>query len=221
MSRKTLAMTDALYDYLLAVSLREPPILRRLREETAAHPRAGMQLAPEQGQFLALLVKLLGATKTLEVGVFTGYSSLCVALALPPEGRIVACDVNEEWTATARRYWAEAGVAGKIDLRLAPALQTLDRLLDEGGTDTFDFAFIDADKDNYAGYYERALRLVRPGGLIALDNTLQGGRVADPSADDPTTATIRALNERLHRDDRITLSLLPLGDGLTLALKNA
>lgn len=221
MSRKTLPMTDALHDYLLAVSLREPDVLRRLREETAAHPRAGMQLAPEQGQFLGLLVRLLGATKTLEVGVFTGYSALCVALALPPAGRIVACDINEEWTATARRYWAEAGVAGKIDLWLAPALQTLDRLLDGGEAGTFDFAFIDADKENYAGYYERALRLVRPGGLIALDNTLQGGRVADPSADDPTTATIRALNERLHRDDRITLSLLPLGDGLTLALKNA
>ena len=221
MSRKTLAMTDALHDYLLAVSLREPPVLRRLHEETAAHPRAGMQLAPEQGQFLALLVKLLGATKALEVGVFTGYSSLCVALALPPEGRIVACDVNEEWTATARRYWAEAGVAGKIDLRLAPALQSLDRLLDEGGADTFDFAFIDADKDNYAGYYERALRLVRAGGLIALDNTLWGGRVADPADDDETTPIVRALNERLHRDDRVTLSLLPVGDGLTLALKNA
>ncbi len=220
MSRKTLPMTDALHDYLLAVSLREPDVLRRLREETAAHPRAGMQLAPEQGQFLGLLVRLLGATKTLEVGVFTGYSALCVALALPPAGRIVACDINEEWTATARRYWAEAGVAGKIDLRLAPALQTLDRLLDGGEAGTFDFAFIDADKENYAGYYERALRLVRPGGLIAVDNTLWGGRVADPAADDETTRAVRAFNERLRRDDRVTLSLLPLGDGLTLALKD-
>ncbi len=220
MSRKTLPMTDALHDYLLAVSLREPDVLRRLREETAAHPRAGMQLAPEQGQFLGLLVRLLGATKTLEVGVFTGYSALCVALALPPAGRIVACDINEEWTATARRYWAEAGVAGKIDLRLAPALQTLDRLLDGGEAGTFDFAFIDADKENYAGYYERALRLVRPGGLIAVDNTLWGGRVADPAADDETTRTVHAFNEHLRRDDRVTLSLLPLGDGLTLALKD-
>jgi caffeoyl-CoA O-methyltransferase len=221
MSRKTLAMTDALHDYLLARALREPDLLRRLREETAGLPNAGMQLSPEQGQFMALLVEILGATRTLEVGVFTGYSSLRVALALPPTGRVVACDVNEEWTAIARRYWAEAGVADKIDLRLAPALQTLDRLLDDGRADAFDFAFIDADKSNYAGYYERALRLVRPGGLILLDNTLWGGRVADPADQGEDTLAIRALNERLHRDERVTLSLLPIGDGLTLARRRS
>lgn len=219
MSRKTLAMTDALHDYLLANSLREPDILRRLREETARLPNAGMQLSPEQGQFMALLIELMGATKTLEVGVFTGYSSLRVALALPPEGRIVACDVNEDWTGMARRYWAEAGVADKIDLRLAPALETLDRLLADGQAATFDFAFIDADKGNYAGYYERALQLARHGGLILFDNMLRNGRVADPTVQDADTVAIRALNERLHRDERVTLSLLPIGDGLTLARK--
>lgn len=219
MSRKTLSLDGALYEYFLAVSSREPDPLRRLREETARLPQAGMQLAPEQGQLLALLVGLMGATKTLEVGVFTGYSALCVALALPPEGRVVACDLSEEWTAVARRYWDKAGVRDKIDLRLAPALDTLDRLLEGGQAGSFDFAFIDADKGNYAGYYERALELVRPGGLIALDNMLRGGRVADPAARDEDTVAIRALNGRLHRDERIALSLVPIGDGLTLARK--
>lgn len=217
MSRKTIEMTDALHDYLLANSLREPEVLRRLREETAPLPRAGMQLSPEQGQFLALLVRLLGATRTLEVGVFTGYSALVTALALPPEGRITACDVSEEWTAIARRYWQEAGVADKIDLRLAPALQTLDGLLDEGRAGAYDFAFIDADKGNYARYYERALQLVRPGGLIAIDNVLWGGRIADPDDRSEDTVALRDLNARLHRDERIDLSIVPIGDGLTLA----
>ncbi|WP_017716100.1 class I SAM-dependent methyltransferase [Kamptonema formosum] len=219
MSNKTLGLDSRLCDYLLSVSLREPEILRQLREETARHPRARMQIAPEQGQFMALLAQLLWAKKTLEIGVFTGYSSLCVALALPPEGKIVACDVSEEYTATARRYWEAAGVAGKIDLRIAPALQTLDQLLAAGEAGTFDFAFIDADKDNYDGYFELSLQLVRTGGLIAIDNVLWGGQVADPQVQDSNTQAIRAFNEKLHRDERVTLSLVPIADGLTLALK--
>jgi len=219
MSRRTIAVDDALYDYFTAVSLRETDLLRQLREETGRMPRAQLQLAPEQGQLLALLVKLIGARRTLELGVFTGYSSLWVALALPDDGQIVACDVNAEWTAIARHYWEAAGVAEKIDLRLAPALETLDRLIAEGQAGTFDFAFIDADKGNYAHYYERALTLLRPGGLIALDNMLQDGRVADPAAQGSNVTAVRALNARLHTDERIDLSLLPIGDGLTLARK--
>lgn len=219
MSRQTLAMTDALHEYVLSVSLREADALRRLRDETAAMPHANMQLAPEQGQFLALLVRLIGARRTLEVGVFTGYSSTAIALALPPDGRVIACDVSEEYTAVARRYWAEAGVADKIDLRIGPALGTLDALLAAGEADAFDFAFIDADKPNYPHYYERALRLVRPGGLIALDNTLQNGRVADPNAMGESVRIIRALNTHLHGDARVDVSLVPIGDGLTLARK--
>jgi caffeoyl-CoA O-methyltransferase len=219
MSKKTLGLNEQLYDYLLSVSLREPEILRQLRQETDSHPQATMQIAPEQGQFMALLVKLMGATKTLEVGVFTGYSSLCVALALPPTGKIVACDVSEEYTAIARRYWQAAGVADKIELRLAPALETLDQLLADGQAETFDFAFIDADKANYEGYYERSLQLVRPGGLIAIDNVLWSGRVADSEVQNNSTSAIRALNDKLYRDQRICLSLVPIADGLTLALK--
>jgi caffeoyl-CoA O-methyltransferase len=219
MSRRTIAVDDALYDYFTAVSLREPELLRQLREETGRMANAQLQLAPEQGQLLALLVKLIGARRTLELGVFTGYSSLWVALALPPDGRIIACDVNVEWTAIARQYWQAAGVAEKIDIRLAPALETLDHLIAEGEAGTFDFAFIDADKGNYANYYERALTLLRPGGLIALDNTLQDGRVADPTAQGGNVTAVRALNARLHTDERIDLSLLPIGDGLTLARK--
>jgi len=219
MSKKTLGLNDQLYDYLLSVSLREPEILRQLRQETNSHPQATMQIAPEQGQFMALLVQLMGATKTLEVGVFTGYSSLCVALALPPTGKIVACDVSEEYTRIARRYWQAAGVADKIELRLAPALETLDQLLAEDQAETFDFAFIDADKANYEGYYERSLQLVRPGGLIAIDNVLWSGRVADPEVQNNSTSAIRALNDKLYRDQRISLSLVPIADGLTLALK--
>ena len=219
MLKRTLGLDDRLYDYLLSASLREPEILRQLRQETANHPRSIMQIAPEQGQFMALLVQLLGATKTLEVGVFTGYSSLCVALALPPTGKVVACDISEEYTSVARRYWQAAGVADKIDLRIAPALETLDQLLAAGQAETFDFAFIDADKGNYEGYYERALHLVRPGGLIAIDNVLWYGRVADPEDRDRQTEIIRAFNEKLHHDERVTLSLVPIADGLTLALK--
>jgi caffeoyl-CoA O-methyltransferase len=219
MSNKFLQLTEPVYEYLRSVSLREHDALRRLREETARMSESNMQVSPEQGQFMALLVELLGAKKTLEVGVFTGYSSLAVALALPPEGRVVACDVSEEWTRVARRYWAEAGAADKITLRLAPALETLDGLLRNGEAGTFDFAFIDADKGNYAAYYERALELLRPGGLVAIDNVLWAGRVADPANDEPDTVAIRALNESLRRDERVSLSLVPIADGLTLALK--
>jgi predicted O-methyltransferase YrrM len=219
MSNKTLDLTNQLYDYLLSNSLREPELLAQLRQETAQHPMAQMQIAPEQGQFMTLLVQLLGAKKTLEVGVFTGYSSLVVALALPADGQVVACDVSEEFTAIARRYWQMAGVADKIDLRIGPAVETLDQLLAAGEAETFDFAFIDADKSNYWNYYERSLQLVRPGGLIAIDNVLWSGRVADPKVQDNRTTSIRAFNAKLHQDDRITLSLVPIADGLTLALK--
>jgi predicted O-methyltransferase YrrM len=219
MTKQTLGLEQHIYDYLLSVSLREPEILQQLRQETDQHPLSQMQISPEQGQFMALLVQLMGAKKTLEVGVFTGYSSLIVALALPPSGKVVACDVSEEYTAIARRYWQQAGVADKIDLHIAPAMDTLDRLLADGEAETFDFAFIDADKSSYDGYYERALQLVRPGGLIAIDNVLRSGRVADPQVQDNGTKTIRALNQKLHQDSRITLSLVPIADGLTLALK--
>ncbi len=224
MTRLPIEIDDRLHDYILANSLREPEVLRRLREETAGLPGADMQIGPEQGQFMALLVELIGARRTLEIGTFTGYSALVVALALPPEGRVVACDVSEEYTAVARRYWAEAGVADKIELHLAPALETLDRLLapDQTGDSqaaSFDFAFIDADKANYDAYYERALALLRPGGLVAIDNVLWNGKVADEAPADPDTRAIQALNAKLKDDSRVTISLLPLGDGLTLAKK--
>jgi predicted O-methyltransferase YrrM len=210
---------ENVYEYLLSVSLREPAILRRLREETAPLPRAGMQISPEQGQFMALLAQLTGARRTLEVGVFTGYSSLAVALALPADGRITACDVSEEFTNVARRYWKEAGVDHMIDLHLRPALETLRELLMQGQRGRFDMAFIDADKVNYEGYYECALELVRAGGLILIDNTLWSGRLADPAESDADTIALRSFNRKLHADSRITLSLLPVGDGVTLALK--
>ena len=219
MSRRSISLTDSLYDYLLAVSLREPDVLRRLREETAKDPAARMQISPEQGQFMALLARLMGARRCLEVGVFTGYSSLALALALPEDGRILACDVSERWTAVARRYWAEAGVSHKIELKLAAALETLERLAGPSATGTFDFAFIDADKENYVGYYERVLELLRPGGLIVVDNTLWSGRVADPENAEADTVAMRHFNEHLHRDERVDLSLVPVGDGLTLARK--
>jgi len=219
MSNRSISLTDSLYRYLNEVSLREPPLLLALREETADLTQRSMQIAPEQGQFMALLVRLIGARQCLEVGVFTGYSSLATALALPADGRIVACDVSEEWTAIARRYWERAGVAHKIDLRLAPALQTLDALLAAGRGDTFDFAFIDADKTGYLSYYERALQLLRAGGVVLIDNTLWSGRVADPEFVDADTVALRQFNEVLHRDERVDLSLLPVGDGLTLARK--
>lgn len=219
MSNKVISMTEPLYQYLLSVSLREPALLKRLREETARERYAVMQIAPDQGQFMALLVKLMGAKKALEIGVFTGYSALSVALALPADGKLIACDMSEEWTNIARRYWQEAGVAHKIDLRLAPALQTLDRLLRDGEAGTFDFAFIDADKTNYDNYYERVLQLLRVGGLIVIDNVLWSGDVANPAIQDEDTRALRALNEKLLHDARIELSMIPVADGLTLALK--
>lgn len=219
MSNKTFTLSDELYAYLFEHSVREPDILRRLREETARDSMARMQIAPEQGQLMQLLVRLMGARRYLEVGVFTGYSSLAVALALPANGQIVACDVSDTWTDVARRYWAEAGVAEKIDLRLAPALQTLDQLIAGGAAGTFDFAFIDADKTGYRDYYERALTLIRVGGLIAVDNTLWEGRVADPMARDADTRAIRDFNRHLRDDRKVHLCLVPIGDGLSLALK--
>jgi caffeoyl-CoA O-methyltransferase len=216
---RNIQLTDTLYRYILDHSVREPAVLRELHEETAKLEHAGMQIGADQGQFMALLVKLMGARRCLEVGVFTGYSSLAVALALPADGKIVACDVSEEWTAVARRYWKKAGVDGKIDLRLGPATATLDALLAAGEAGTYDFAFIDADKGGYRDYYERCLQLVRTGGLIATDNTLWSGDVANPGNQKPDTVSLRAYNDRLHEDERVDLSLVPIGDGLTLARK--
>lgn len=217
MTRRTNFLPDDLYAYLLEHSVRETDVMRRLRAETATLSDPNMQIGPEQGRFMALLVELIGAEHALEVGTFTGYSALAVATALPEHGRLVACDVSEEWTSIARRYWEEAGVGHKIELRLAPALETLDALLAEDGEGRFDFAFIDADKEGYDGYYERALKLVRQGGLIAIDNTLWEGKVVDPAVTDGDTQAIRRLNSKLVTDDRISLSLLPIGDGLSLA----
>lgn len=216
---KSLGLSADLYQYLLSVSLRDTDILKQLRAETAQHPAARMQITPEQGQFLAFLVRLIGATRTLDIGVFTGYSSLVVAQALPPQGQVIACDQDGEITQIAQRYWQAAGVADRIDLRLAPAVQTLEQLIEAGEEDSFDFAFIDADKGNYQTYYEQCLRLVRPGGLLVIDNVLWGGRVIDPQDNRPNTQAIRAFNASLHQDDRIDLSLVPIADGLTLARK--
>jgi predicted O-methyltransferase YrrM len=219
MSRTTLPLTERLHQYLLASSLREHPALRQLRDDTSALPAAGMQIAPEQGQFMALLVELIGARRVLEIGCFTGYSALAMALALPPDGRLVTLEVNAEPIELGRRAWRAAGVAERIEVRLGLALDSLDALLRDSSADTFDLAFIDADKKSYDAYYERALRLVRPGGLILLDNVLWGGAVADPADHERQTEALRALNAKLHRDERISLSLLPLGDGLTVARK--
>jgi len=219
MANRTIDLTDRLYDYLLKVSLREPPLLAELRAETAKLPDAVMQISPEQGQFMALLVQLIGARRAIEVGTFTGYSALCVASALPARGKLIACDISKEYTSVGRPYWERAGVAGKIDLRLGPALDTLRSLLAEGAAGSFDFAFIDADKKEYDGYYEAILELLRPGGLVAIDNVLWGGAVADSRKRDADTVAIRALNKKLHDDERVSLSLLPVGDGLTLARK--
>lgn len=215
MSRRTLGLDDALYDYLLRVSLREHPQLAALREATRTHPRAGMQISPEQGQFMALLARLTGARRALEIGTFTGYSALAVALALPDDGRLLACDISDEFTRVGRPYWDAAGVAGKIELALGPALATLDARLAAGEADAYDMAFVDADKTNYAGYVERCARLVRRGGLILIDNVLWSGRVAQDGGDADTLA-LKALNAALHADERFDLSLLPIGDGLTL-----
>jgi len=214
-----LTISGPLWEYMRSVTLREPEILRRLREETALLPNSNLQISAEQGQFMALLMHLIRACRTIEIGVYTGYSALAVAQALPDDGRVIACDINEQWTAVARRYWREAGVDQKIDLRLGRALATLDDLIASGQGNRFDFVFIDADKTNYANYYERALVLLRPGGLIAIDNVLWYGRVIDASFDDPDTRAIRAFNAQLREDERVWLSMLPVRDGLTLACK--
>lgn len=219
MSARLLPLTEHLRDYLLSVSLRETPAQAALREATRSVRGALMQISPEQGAFMALLVELTGTRRAIEVGTFTGYSALAVAQAMPADGRLVCCDVSEEWTAIGRRHWEMAGVADRIDLRLGPAMETLDSLIAAGGAGQWDMAFIDADKANYDGYYERCLTLLRPGGLVLIDNVLWSGAVADPARTDADTTALRALNAKLHGDERVTLAMLPVGDGLTLALK--
>ncbi|MCX5963711.1 MAG: class I SAM-dependent methyltransferase [Cyanobacteria bacterium] len=221
MFKNTLGLPDQLHDYILDNSLKELPILAELRQETEHHKQARMQISPDQGQLIALLIRLMSARRVLEIGVFTGYSSLTIALALPTDGVLVACDISEEYTAIAKRYWRQAGVQSKIDLHIAPALETLDSLLQSGQAETFDFAFVDADKANYCNYYDRALKLLRPGGLMAIDNVLWSGRIADPQSTDKIVQTMRIFNEKVAQDDRVQVSLLPLGDGITLALKKS
>lgn len=219
MTGRTLSLDDALYNYLLDVSLRETPLLKRLRDETQALPLARWQVAPEQGQFLALLVKLIGATRLLEIGTFTGYSALSMASALPADGHLLCCDLPGDYNDIARRYWHEAQLQDRIELRLAPALETLGQLEREGRGESFDLIFIDADKANYPVYLEHALALVRTGGVILFDNTLWSGRVLEQSPDNPDTRAIQALNRQLKTDQRVDLTLLPIGDGLTLCRK--
>ena len=220
MSSHTIELTETLYDYLLANGTRESAVACELRAHTLAATRAHrMQVSPEQGAFMQLLVRSLGARRTLEVGTFTGYSALVVAEALPDDGCLVACDVSEQWTAIGRPFWERAGVADKIDLRLQPAVDTLDELIAAGEADSYDFAFIDADKANYDAYYERCLTLLRRGGVIGIDNVLWGGRVADERVQDEDTRAIRALNQKVNADGRVDATMLPIGDGLTLAVK--
>lgn len=220
MSSHTIELSDALYEYLLAVGQRESEVARDLREATQASVRAHrMQISPEQGAFMAVLMKLIGARRTIEVGTFTGYSALVVAEALPEDGRVTACDVSEEWTSVGRPFWERAGVAHKIDLRIRPALETLADLVASGATGQYDFAFIDADKSNYDAYYEHCLTLLRPGGVIGIDNVLWGGRVANAEVTDADTVAIRDVNAKVHKDARVDTCMLPIGDGLTLAVK--
>ncbi len=216
MSVRSNTLPDDVQEYLLAVSSREPDVLARLRAATAPRPEAEMQISPEQGQFMALLVRLIGAKRCIEIGTYTGYSALAVALALPADGKLIACDVSDEFTSVGVKFWREAGVDARIDLRIQPALQTLDALLAAGEAGRFDFAFVDADKANYVNYFEKLLQLVRPGGLIAVDNTLSvsGGPII--RKDTPITRALRAFNEHVHRDERVDLSMLPVGEGLTL-----
>jgi caffeoyl-CoA O-methyltransferase len=218
MARRSLDLDDRLYDYLLKTGVRESELLKELRAETSKLSSAGMQIGPDQGAFMHLLAGVIGARRALEIGTFTGYSSLCVASALPADGKLICCDVSEEYTSIARNYWRRAGLESKIELRLGPAVATLDALI-EAKVPEFDFVFIDADKTNYSNYYERALKLLRTGGLIAIDNVLWGGNVADPADNDEDTVAIRALNDKVRADERVTLSMIPLGDGLTLARK--
>ena len=219
MSNVSIGLAPDLHAYLVARGVREPEILRRLRDETASLPQHNMQIAPEQGAFMALLVRLAGARRAIELGTFTGYSSLAVLLAMPPDGTMVCCDISDEWTSVARRYWAEAGVADRVDLRLAPALETLDALLAGGAAGTFDFAFIDASKRDYPDYHERIVQLLGSGGLAVYDNVLWDGGVIDESMTDEDTLGVRRLNDRLATDERVVVSMIPVGDGLTLALK--
>lgn len=219
MSSRNAYIADEIYGYILDNSLREPPILEKLRRQTQEMPEGMMQISPDQGQFMGLVVRLTGARRVVEVGTFTGYSSTVMALALPADGHLVACDESAEYTDIAARYWREAGVADRIELRLGAAVGSLDALLTEGAAGSFDIAFIDADKVNYAAYYERCLELLRPGGLVMIDNVLWGGRTADAKVEDGSTAAIRALNAAIHRDERVDCSLLSVGDGLTLACK--
>jgi predicted O-methyltransferase YrrM len=219
MSDVTINMSREIYEYLHKVSLREPEVLQKLREQTHKMSMSQMQISPEQGQFMRLLIELMGAKKTLDIGTFTGYSALSVALGLPADGQVIACDINGEWTKIARQYWEMSGVGNRIDLRLAPAVETLKELLAQGQANTFDFSFIDADKANYSNYYELSLKLVRPGGLIAIDNVLWDGKVADPAENDSNTVAIRQLNDFIKTDTRVSISMLPIGDGLTLARK--
>jgi len=216
---KSFLLPDNLKRYVAENWVHEPNTLAKLREETSQMPNSGMQIGPDQGVLMGILAKLIGAKRYLEVGVFTGYSSASVALALPPDGEVIACDVSEEFTSMARRYWAEAGVQDKIKLFLAPAVETLDRLIAEGQAGSFDMAFIDADKPNYPSYYERVLQLLRANGLLLIDNVLWSGRVADPSATDPDTTVLRELNKMIHNDPRVEACLIPIGDGLTIARK--
>jgi caffeoyl-CoA O-methyltransferase len=220
MATSSIGLSKPLNQYLQEVSIRETNVQKRLRQETYTMSARECQMAPEQAQFMALMVKLLGAKRALEIGVFTGYSALAVALALPADGKLIACDVSADWTSIAQRYWQEAGVAGKIDLRLAPALNTLGELVaDPDQHGAFDFAFIDADKNNNENYYELCLQLVRPGGLIMIDNVLWAGELLDPDRQDKSTNLIRKLNKKLHADDRVDISVVPIGDGMTLARK--
>lgn len=221
MSNRTLCLDDRLYDYLIRESVREPDLLAELRRETSELPMAKMQIGPEQGQFMALLIQIMGARNCLEVGTFTGYSALVCALALPEDGRLITLDVSEEWTQIATRFWARSDVGQRIDLRMGPAVESMRGLLNDGEADGFDFLFIDADKTGYADYYELGLKLVRPGGVIAFDNVLWGGSVADPSDEEADTLALRALNRKLHEDIRVDLSMVPIGDGLTLVRKRA
>ena len=216
---RSIGLKPELYEYLLSVSPPEHPLLSRLREETAGMPGAGMQIGRDQGALFQLLVHALGVKRYLEVGVYTGYSSLSVGLALPPDGHITACDVSPDYTAVARRYWAEAGIADRVDLRLGPAAETLASFVADGRSGAYDFAFVDADKTGYAGYHEQVLALLRPGGLVAYDNVLWGGSVVDPSDQSDDTKALRAFNTALAQDRRITMTMLPVGDGVTLAVK--
>ena len=219
MGKTTLNLDNTLYEYLLNVSVRDNPVQKALREETDKLEWGRMQISADQGQFMAMLVKLVNARKAIEVGTFTGYSALVVAQAIPEDGVLVACDINEEWTSIGKRYWELAGVADKIQLRLAPATETLSHLLETGQRGTFDFAFIDADKENQLDYYELCLQLIRPGGLITVDNVLWGGDVANPANQKTDTVAIRTFNQFVHLDKRVDISLVPIGDGLTLARK--